>query len=103
MSNSDSNSRLWAAVDSKMKLTPMRLATAVVIAAALLVVARPGTLVSQEAPGSTPVRTVLALATLPSVVEAPLYFKLSKIELGAGNTTKYAGPIGFVYVVSGSL
>src|SRR5688500_2225066 len=87
----------------EMNLTSMRLAILVVVAACPLVVARPGTLVSQEAPGSTPVRTVLALATLPSVVEAPLYFKLSKIELGAGNTTKYAGPIGFVYVLSGSL
>ena len=62
-----------------------------------------GNIVAQQAPISTPVRTVLALASLPSVVEAPIFFKLSKIELEAGNTTNYAGPIGFVYVVSGSL
>ena len=86
-----------------MNLTSMRLAMAVVIATALLFVARPGTLVAQEAPVSTPVRTVLALATLPSVVEGPMYFKLSRIELGAGDTTNYAGPIGFVYLLSGSL
>jgi quercetin dioxygenase-like cupin family protein len=81
----------------------MRLAIAAVIAALLLFISRPGTLVAQEAPVSTPVRTVLALASLPSVVEAPMYFKLSRIELGAGHTTNYAGPIGFIYVVSGSL
>jgi quercetin dioxygenase-like cupin family protein len=103
-SNSDSNSPGDIGCGGfEMKLTSMRLAIAVVIAAPLLVVPRPGTLVAQEAPVSTPVRTVLALAILPSVVEAPMYFKLSKVELGAGNTTKYAGPIGFVYVVSGSL
>jgi quercetin dioxygenase-like cupin family protein len=86
-----------------MNLRSMRLAIAVVAAACLLFVARPGILVAQQGPVSTPVRTVLALAGLPSVVEAPMYFKLSRIELGAGDTTNYAGPIGFVYLVSGSL
>ena len=86
-----------------MTLTSMRLTVVAAIAAALLFVSRPGTPVAQEAPVSTPVRTVLALASLPSVVEVPIYFKLSRIELGAGHTTNYAGPIGFVYVVSGSL
>jgi hypothetical protein len=86
-----------------MNLRSKRLAIAVVAAACLLFVARPGILVAQQAPVSTPVRTVLALAGLPSVVEDPMYFKLSRIELGAGDTTNYAGPIGFVYLVSGSL
>src|SRR4051794_22828240 len=86
-----------------MKLRSMRPAIAVFAAACLLFVARPARIVAQEAPVSTPVRSVLALASLPTVVEAPLYFKLSRIELGAEDTTNYAGPIGFVYLVSGSL
>src|SRR3954449_12248098 len=86
-----------------MKLKAMRLSLAVMAAASLLLVAAPGILVAQQAPVSTPVRTVLALVSLPSVTEAPMYFKLSRIELRAGNTTNYAGPTGFVYLVSGSL
>lgn len=57
----------------------------------------------QQGPRSTPVRTVLALTSLPSVVDAPLFFKLSKVELPAGKSTNYFGPVGFVYVLSGSL
>ena len=58
---------------------------------------------AQQAPAATTVRTVLALTSLPSVVDAPLFFKLSKAELAAGQTTKYFGPVGFIYVLSGSL
>jgi len=29
--------------------------------------------------------------------------KLSNVELPAGQTTKYFGPVGFIYVLSGSL
>jgi glyoxylate utilization-related uncharacterized protein len=57
---------------------------------------------AQQAPAVT-VRTVLALTSLPSVVHAPLFFKLSKVELAGGQTTKYFGPVGFIYVLSGSL
>jgi quercetin dioxygenase-like cupin family protein len=58
---------------------------------------------AQSAPAATPVRAVLALTSLPTVVDAPLFFKLSKVELPAGQTTKYFGPVGFIYVLSGSL
>ena len=85
-----------------MKLTSMRLAIAV-LAVACLVFVRAETVVAQQAPVSTPIRTVLALASLPSVVDAPLFFRLSRIELGAGTSTNYSGPIGFIYVLSGSL
>src|SRR5688500_4814437 len=86
-----------------MKLRSLRPAIAVLAAACLLFIVRPATIIAQEAPVSHPVRTVLALASLPSVIEAPTYFKLSRIELGAGDTTNYAGPVGFVYLISGSL
>jgi quercetin dioxygenase-like cupin family protein len=49
------------------------------------------------------VRTVLALTSLPNVAEAPLSFKLSKVELAAGQKTTYSGPVGFIYVLSGAL
>jgi quercetin dioxygenase-like cupin family protein len=60
------------------------------------------TSLAQQAPATT-VRTVLALTSLPSVVDASLFFKLSKLELPAGQTTRYLGPVGFIYVLSGSL
>jgi quercetin dioxygenase-like cupin family protein len=49
------------------------------------------------------VRTVLAVTSLPSVVDAPLFFKLSRVELHPGQMTTYSGPVGFVYVLSGTL
>src|SRR4051794_37209935 len=58
---------------------------------------------AQQPPTTTIVRTVLAVTSFPSVVEAPLFFKLSKIELAAGQTTKYSGPVGFLYLLSGTL
>jgi quercetin dioxygenase-like cupin family protein len=61
------------------------------------------TTLAQQPPAATTVRTVMALTTLPSVVSAPLFFKLAKVELAAGQTTKYAGPVGFIYVLAGSV
>jgi quercetin dioxygenase-like cupin family protein len=58
---------------------------------------------AQVPPAATIVRTVLAVTSLPSVVDAPIFFKLSKIELAAGQTTKYSGPVGFLYVLSGAI
>ena len=49
------------------------------------------------------VRTVLAVASLPSVGDAPLFFKLSKVELAPGQMTAYSGPVGFLYALSGTL
>jgi quercetin dioxygenase-like cupin family protein len=61
------------------------------------------TAVTQQAPAATIVRTVMAVASLPSVVDAPVFFKLSKVELSPGQTTKYSGPVGFIYLLSGAL
>lgn len=72
------------------------------LSAAVFVTLATQTPLAQQAPATT-VRTVLALTSLPSVVDAPLFFKLSKVELPAGQTTKYFGPVGFIYVLSGSL
>jgi quercetin dioxygenase-like cupin family protein len=49
------------------------------------------------------VRAVLANAALPSVVDAPRYYKLVRVSLAAKQTTTYNGAIGFVFVLSGSL
>jgi quercetin dioxygenase-like cupin family protein len=59
--------------------------------------------VAQQGPTVTPVRTVLALTSLPSLVEAPLFFRLSRVELAAGKTASFSGPVGFVYALSGSV
>jgi quercetin dioxygenase-like cupin family protein len=55
-----------------------------------------------QAPTATIVRTVLAVTSLPTT-DTPLFFKLSKIELAPGQMTTYSGPVGFVYVLSGTL
>jgi len=73
------------------------------LAAAAFAALSAQTALAQLPPTATTVRTVLAVTSLPSVVDAPLFFKLSKIELAAGQTTKYSGPVGFLYVLSGAL
>ncbi|MBI4013468.1 MAG: cupin domain-containing protein [Candidatus Rokubacteria bacterium] len=58
------------------------------------------------APGAgrpTPIREVLASRGLSTVVDAPLYFRLLRVTLPAGQSTGYAGPHGFVYGLSGGL
>jgi len=52
--------------------------------------------------GGRPVRVVLAGGRLPSVVEAPMYYKLLRVGLAAGQRTTYEGPPTMVYVLSGS-
>src|SRR5204862_2757174 len=71
--------------------------------AAALVAFPAQTALPQQPPATTIVRNVMAVTSLASVVDAPLFFKLSKIELAAGQTTKYSGPVGFLYVLSGAL
>src|SRR5688572_26703787 len=87
----------------QLYLTSMRLAMVAVATGCMLFFSDVDDASAQQAPASTPVRTVLELTNLPSVIDAPLFFKLSRIELGAGTATNYSGPIGFVYVSSGSL
>jgi hypothetical protein len=86
-----------------MKRTLSRPLTGVVVAGFTTLAAPTQMSVAQQTPTVTPVRTVLALTTLPSLVEAPLFFRLSKVELAAGKTTSYSGPVGFIYTLSGSV
>lgn len=55
------------------------------------------------APRPTPVRTVLALAGLPSVMDAPLHYRLLRVSVPVGQSTTYLGANGFVYLTSGTL
>jgi len=80
-----------------------RLASALIAAVFVTLSSHMQTALAQQAPAAAIVRTVLAQTSLPSVVDAPLFFKLSKVELAARQTTKYFGPVGFIYVLSGSL
>src|SRR5688572_14514242 len=86
-------------VEAEMKSVSSSIVVAVMAVACLVFVGRGGETLAQQ----TPVRTVLASASLPSVVDAPLFFRLSKIELNSGQSTNYSGPIGFIYVLSGTL
>src|SRR5688500_2519491 len=90
-------------VEAEMKGISSNIVAAVLAVACLAFVGPRGETLAQQAPSSTPVRTVLASASLPSVVDAPLFFRLSKIELNSGQSTNYSGPIGFIYVLSGTL
>jgi quercetin dioxygenase-like cupin family protein len=58
---------------------------------------------AQQPAPATVVRTVLGVAALASVIDTPLFFKLSTVQLPVGQTTKYAGPVGFIYVRTGRL
>jgi quercetin dioxygenase-like cupin family protein len=85
----------------KMNNVRTRLRSALITAAFVGLSAQ--TTLAQQAPAATVVRTVLAVTSLPSVVDASVFFKLSKIELTAGQTTRYFGPVGFLYILSGAL
>jgi quercetin dioxygenase-like cupin family protein len=60
---------------------------------------------TQPLPAQTPtiVRTVLAVTSLSNIADAPLFFKLSKVELASSQTTTYFGSVGFLYTLSGTL
>jgi mannose-6-phosphate isomerase-like protein (cupin superfamily) len=55
------------------------------------------------ASAQTTVRTVLAIAGLPSVVDVPLHFRLLRLSVPAGQARSYAAANGFVYQMSGTL
>jgi quercetin dioxygenase-like cupin family protein len=45
----------------------------------------------------------LATTTLPSVVDTPVFFRLLRVSVPAGQSTTYAAPHGMVYQLSGLL
>jgi quercetin dioxygenase-like cupin family protein len=49
------------------------------------------------------VRTVLGSSVLPSVVDAPRFYKLARVQLPADKASDYRGPLGFIVVLTGSL
>jgi quercetin dioxygenase-like cupin family protein len=53
--------------------------------------------------GGRPVRVVLAGGRLPSVVEAPLHYKLLRVNLPAGQRSTYEGPPSMVFVLTGAV
>jgi quercetin dioxygenase-like cupin family protein len=82
-------------------MSSIRLSLRLALTAALFI-----TLSVQTSDAQAPtniVRTVLAVTSLPSVADAPLFFKLSRVELSPGQTTTYSGPVGFLYALSGAL
>ncbi len=56
-----------------------------------------------SASGGGTLRAVLASTALPSVVDAPRYFKMVRVDVPAKQATTYNGAVGFVLVLSGSL
>ena len=58
---------------------------------------------SPSKPGAGVVRAVLASTALPSVVDAPRYFKVLRVSVPAKQATTYSGAVGFVFPLSGSV
>jgi len=63
---------------------------------------------AQTTPGpsttpATAVRNVLASAGLPTVIEVPLHYKLLRVSIPAGQSTRSRGPNGFLFQISGTL
>jgi quercetin dioxygenase-like cupin family protein len=80
-----------------MPRSPLTVVLAIVLSSTVAVAQAPGTA------RPTPTRTVLASHSLPSVVDAPLTFRLLRVSLAAGHTTEIAGEYGFVYLLSGTV
>jgi quercetin dioxygenase-like cupin family protein len=59
-------------------------------------------IVAQTA-GQGPIRTVLALGRVPSLVDAPMHFKFSRVSIPAGATVVYRGDHSTIYLLSGTL
>jgi mannose-6-phosphate isomerase-like protein (cupin superfamily) len=59
--------------------------------------------VAVPASAQTTLRTVLAIAALPSVVDVPLHFRLLRVSVPAGQAMSYATSNGFAYQLSGTL
>ena len=84
-------------------MNSIRSRSGLALIAAVLVTLPTRATFAQQVPAATIVRTVLGVTSLLNVVDAPLFFKLTKVDLAPGRTTNYIGPVGFLYVLSGSL
>src|SRR3954462_3423239 len=52
--------------------------------------------------GKAPLRTVLALGRLSSIIDAPMSFKLSRVSIRVGEVAIYRGESSMIYVLSGT-
>src|ERR1051325_10601740 len=50
-----------------------------------------------------PVRTVLALGRVATMIETPMYFKLSRVTIPDAATVVYRGDHSMIYLLSGAL
>jgi hypothetical protein len=87
-----------------MNMLVLRALIAVFVAGGILAPPAAGqTPAPSEPRRPTPVRSVLALTALPSVVDAPLHMKLLRVSVPAGQSTSYLGARGFLFEMSGTL
>jgi quercetin dioxygenase-like cupin family protein len=59
-------------------------------------------LAAAQTAGKGPVRTVLALGRLSSMIDAPMSFKLSRVSIPPGAAAVYRGGASMIYVLSGT-
>src|SRR3954465_11320732 len=59
-------------------------------------------LAAAQTAGKGPLRTVLALGRVSSIIDAPMSFKLSRVSIPAGEAAIYRGESSMIYVLSGT-
>ncbi len=80
-------------------------ATLVVVSLSAIVLLAPAAR-AQTGPGAarpTTLRQVLASGSLETVVDAPVFFRVVRVSLGAEQSTTYAGLNGVIYQMTGTL
>lgn len=83
-----------------MRIRNMQLIAAAIIGCAVGLSSRSAP--AQQAP-SGPVRTILAIGRVTSVIDAPMSFRLLRVTLPAGSASSYRGALGSIYGLSGDL
>jgi len=82
----------------------MILSTLVVALSAIMLLAPAACAQTGPSPARpAPVRQVLASGSLRTVVDAPIFFRIVRVSLGAEQSTTYAGLDGVLYQMTGTL
>ena len=87
-------------------MTSLIFLTAMAATLGVVLIARPAAAQTTPPPAvarPTAVRAVLASSSLPTVVDAPLHFKLLRVSVPAGQSAASTGGDGFVFQISGVL
>jgi quercetin dioxygenase-like cupin family protein len=82
-------------MDCQLKVIGLAISVALISSVALPAAAQPA--------DKGPVRAVLALGRVPSMIDAPMSIKLSRVSIPAGANVNYRGSHSVIYAMSGSV